>query len=101
MGRINFKNREWHGASGSDKGRDIVACTYENLPFRLGYERKWVFQCKKRKKVPNMIEIGNDIVTASQHEPDMWVLVLTFNPTSNQLDNIRNIARLSMASATF
>jgi hypothetical protein len=93
LGRINFKNREWHGEAGSDKGRDIVAYTYEKLPFNLGYERKWIFQCKKRKKMPNIIEIGNDIVTASQHDPDIWVLALTFNPTSNQMDNIRKISK--------
>jgi hypothetical protein len=98
LGRINFRNREWHGEGGSDKGRDIVAFTYEELPFNLGYERKWIFQCKKRKKMPNIIEIGNDIVTASQHEPDIWVLALTFTPTSNQMDNIRNIAKKHLNS---
>jgi hypothetical protein len=98
LGRINFKNREWHGEGGSDKGRDIVGFTYEELPFNLGYERKWIFQCKKRKKMPIITEISNDIITASQHEPDIWVLVLSFTPTSNQMDNIRNIAKKNLAN---
>ncbi|MCM3716185.1 hypothetical protein M3202_19255 [Alkalihalobacillus oceani] len=88
LGRCNFKNREWHGEYGSDKGRDIVAFTYEELPFKLGYERKWIFQCKKRKKMPHITEITNDMIKAGTHNPDLWVLVLSFNPTSNQMDTI-------------
>ncbi|UOE94992.1 hypothetical protein [Alkalihalobacillus sp. LMS39] len=93
LGRNNFKNREWHGEHGSDKGRDVVAFTYEELPFKLGYERKWVFQCKKRKKMPPLTEVTNDMIKAGVHSPDFWVLVLSFNPTSNQLDTIYENAR--------
>lgn len=49
-----FFQRMWFGKGGGDKGRDIVAKNFEQLPFRLGYERKWVFQCKKWKKRPIM-----------------------------------------------
>jgi len=48
--------------------------------------------------MPNIIEIGNDIVTASQHEPDIWVWALTFTPTSNQMDNIRKVAKQHLKS---
>ncbi|WP_260869653.1 restriction endonuclease [Bacillus cereus] len=99
MGRYNFKNREWHGEGGSDKGRDIVAFTYEELPFKLGYERKWIVQCKKRKSAPNITEISNDLITASQHKPDFWVLAITLNPTSNFIDNIHNIAKQYLQGA--
>ena len=86
LGQAGFRNREWHGEGGSDRGRDIVAYTYEELPFKLGYERKWVFQCKKRKKMPSLTEITNDMIKAASHKPDFWVLALSFNPTSNQKD---------------
>ncbi|MBU5677792.1 hypothetical protein KQI88_15340 [Alkaliphilus sp. MSJ-5] len=43
----SFLNIEWHGNGGGDKGRDIVAYTFERLPLNLGYKRKWIFQCKK------------------------------------------------------
>ncbi|KHF38197.1 restriction endonuclease [Halalkalibacter okhensis] len=94
LGRNNFKNREWHGEHGSDKGRDIVAYTYEELPFKLAYERKWVFQCKKRKKMPNLSEIATDMVKGGSHKPDFWILVLSFNPTSNQIDIINERAAM-------
>jgi len=94
LGQAGFRNREWHGEGGSDKGRDIVAFTYEELPFKLGYERKWVFQCKKRKKMPSITEITNDMLKVASHKPDFWVLVLSFNPTSNQMDTIYSNAEL-------
>lgn len=101
LGRNNFKNREWHGEGGSDKGRDVVAFTYEDLPFNLGYIRKWIFQCKKRKRMPNITEITNDIIKASQHNPDFWVMVLSMNPTSNQIDNIHNTAEHYLRNAKY
>ncbi|MCC3357759.1 hypothetical protein [Bacillus sp. REN16] len=94
LGQAGFRNREWHGEGGSDRGRDIVAYTYEELPFKLGYERKWVFQCKKRKKMPSLTEITNDMIKAASHKPDFWVLALSFNPTSNQMDTIYSNAGL-------
>ncbi|WP_368502827.1 restriction endonuclease (plasmid) [Alkalihalophilus sp. As8PL] len=99
VGHYGFKNREWHGEHGSDKGRDVVAFTYEELPFKLGYERKWVFQCKKRKKMPPISELANDMVKAAQHHPDFWVLVLSFNPTSNQMDTIYNSSAMYLQSS--
>jgi hypothetical protein len=88
LGRAGFKNREWHGRGGGDRGRDIVSYTYEDLPLNLGYERKWVFQCKKRKKMPSITEITNDMITAASHKPDFWILVLSFPPSSSQMDTI-------------
>ncbi len=94
LGKAGYTNREWHGEGGSDKGRDIVAFTYETLPYNLGYERKWVFQCKKRKKMPSLTEITNDMLKAASHKPDFWILVLSFNPTSNQMDTIYQSAEI-------
>lgn len=86
LGKMKFYNREWFGKGGSDKGRDIVAYSYEELPFNFGYERKWVFQCKRWKRMPTNTEIINEIDTASQHEPDFWVLVIPVNLSANQIE---------------
>lgn len=86
LSKINFKNREWFGKGGGDKGRDIVAYTYEELPFNLGYQRKWVFQCKKWTRFPDRTTITNEILTAQQHFPDFWVLVVPVDLTADQID---------------
>ncbi|WP_342489183.1 restriction endonuclease [Cytobacillus sp. FSL W7-1323] len=86
--KIGFRNREWFGRGGGDTGRDVVATTYEELPFHMGYERRWVFQCKKWTAFPQKNIIVNEILTAEQHEPDFWVLVIPVNLTASQIDYI-------------
>lgn len=91
ISKLGFKNREWFGRGGGDGGRDVVATTYEELPFNLGYERKWIFQCKKWAKMPANYLIVNEILTASQHSPDFWVLVIPVDLTASQIDYIRHL----------
>ncbi|USK46360.1 restriction endonuclease [Cytobacillus oceanisediminis] len=87
--KLGFRNREWFGRGGGDRGRDVVATTYEELPFNIGYERKWVFQCKKWATFPQNHIILNEISTAMQHSPDFWVLVIPVNLTASQIDYIQ------------
>lgn len=82
-------------ARGGDKGRDIVAFTTEEAPLGLQYERKWVVQCKYRKKFPPKAEISNDIASAQEHEPDFWVLATSAEPTSSMLDYVMSFDRKS------
>jgi hypothetical protein len=91
LSKIGFTNREWFGRGGGDRGRDIVGTTFERLPFNLGYERKWIFQCKKWAKMPPKNMIINEILAASQHSPDFWVLVIPIELTSSQLDYINHL----------
>lgn len=91
ISKLNFRNRQWFGKGGGDRARDVVATTYEELPFNLGYERKWIFQCKKWVRFPANHVILNEIATAKQHSPDFWVLVIPVNLTANQLDYIANL----------
>ncbi|WP_063857308.1 MULTISPECIES: restriction endonuclease [Geobacillus] len=86
LGKMGFHDRRWYGKGGGDGGRDIVAYTTEELPFNLEYQRKWIFQCKKWGKMPSNNTIINEIQTARQHKPDFWVLVITVDPTPNQID---------------
>ncbi|CAM4298003.1 MULTISPECIES: restriction endonuclease [Bacillus] len=91
LGRKGFKNREWYGRGGGDRGRDVVANYYIELPFNLGYEQKWIFQCKRVKKMPQPSQIYNEIATAKQHDPDVWVLVTPHNPTTSVYDYLHNL----------
>lgn len=52
LGKKGFRNREWFGRGGGDKGRDVVAKYYVELPFNLGFEQTWIFQCKREKRMP-------------------------------------------------
>lgn len=90
---LGFNNRVWYGKGGGDQGRDIVATRYEELPFNLGYNRKWIFQCKRWKSMPSSNILLTEISTASQHNIDFWVLVIPVQPTSSQLDFLRNIEK--------
>ncbi|HDX9660571.1 TPA: restriction endonuclease [Bacillus toyonensis] len=81
-----FYNRIWFGKGGGDKGRDVVAKTFEQLPFGLGYERKWVFQCKRWSKMPDKSVLMNEYYTALEHEPDYWVLVVPLEPSAQKHD---------------
>ncbi|WP_017154366.1 restriction endonuclease [Bacillus bingmayongensis] len=91
LGKKGFKNREWFGRGGGDKGRDVVAKYYVELPFNLGYEQKWIFQCKRVKKMPQQSQVYNEIATAKQHHPDAWVLVTPHNPTANFYDYLHSL----------
>jgi hypothetical protein len=89
ISKLGFRNRAWFGRGGGDRGRDVVATTYEELPFNLGYERKWIFQCKKWARMPSSNIIINEISTALQHSPDFWVLVIPVELTASQIDFIQ------------
>ncbi|GHH98637.1 restriction endonuclease [Neobacillus kokaensis] len=82
----HFYNRMWFGKGGGDKGRDVVAKTFEKLPFGLAYERKWIFQCKKWATMPDKGAIMNEAFTVMEHKPDYWVLVIPVDPSPDKID---------------
>ncbi|WP_141096683.1 restriction endonuclease [Bacillus cereus] len=84
-----FYNRIWFGRGGGDKGRDVVAKTFETLPFGLGYERKWIFQCKRWKNMPDQGVLYKEAAKAAQHNPDYWVLVIPIEPSAGQYDYVK------------
>ncbi|QUW23373.1 restriction endonuclease [Sporosarcina sp. Marseille-Q4063] len=83
---LGFRNREWFGRGGGDRGRDVCATWYEELPFGMGYQRKWIFQCKRWKTMPSTGDIYEEISKAVQHQPDHWVMVIPLDPTSSVID---------------
>ncbi|WP_255906700.1 restriction endonuclease [Priestia aryabhattai] len=83
---LGFKNRQWFGRAGGDKGRDVTATWTEELPFEMSYERKWIFQCKRWKAVPTPAKILGEISKAAEHHPDHWVMVIPLDPTPGVMD---------------
>ena len=92
---VGFKNREWFGRGGGDQGRDVLATWYEELPFDMGYQRKWIFQCKRWRRMPSQGSIYEEISKAAQHSPDHWVMVIPLDPTSSVIDYLSNF-KISM-----
>ncbi len=91
LSKLEFHNIEWYGMGGGDKGRDVVACTFEKLPFNLGYQRKWVIQCKRWSRFPEKGVILNEVASATEHKPDFWVLAIPLNPSPNQIDFVESL----------
>lgn len=88
LGKNGFKNRQWFGKGGGDKGRDLVAFTNDVLPLGLELKRKWVVQCKRWTKFPSKHVIDEEISSAKEHEPDYWLLVTSADPSPDLLDYI-------------
>lgn len=92
LSKIGFHNMEWYGKGGSDKGRDVVAYTFERLPFNLSYQRKWIIQCKRWSRFPTKGDIINEVASAIEHRPDFWVLAIPLNPTPDQIDYVKSLS---------
>ncbi|PGZ57416.1 hypothetical protein COE58_25825 [Bacillus cereus] len=86
LGCMEFNNRQWFGRGGGDGGRDVCATWHEDLPFGLSYERKWIFQCKKWKRMPTTLQIYEEITKAIYHRFDHWVMVIPIDPTAGVID---------------
>lgn len=90
LGKNGFKNRQWFGKGGGDKGRDLIAFKTEIFPFDIELQRKWVIQCKRWSKFPSKHIIDEEISSAKEHDPDFWLLVTSADPTPDQLDYINS-----------
>ncbi|WP_339294325.1 restriction endonuclease [Paenibacillus sp. FSL W7-1279] len=91
LGFEGFRNIDWYGRGGGDQGRDVTCTTYEELPFGLGYERKWVFQCKKWSRMPSQGDIYNECAKAKIHNPDFWVMAIPVDASANMIDYFKNL----------
>ena len=90
-----LKYKDWHhithpGRLGSDGGKDIKAEYYEE-----GIKFKWVFQCKRYKKIAfNVLkkEIDN-FVEKNEEIPDSYVLMLGCNISMQNEEKIKAYAK--------
>jgi hypothetical protein len=82
-----FKNIEWHGTSGNDRGRDIVCIrSSEPLPGVIRTER-WLVQCKRyTEKRISKGELNQLLAAAREHKPDTLLLVITDTLNSSLRD---------------
>ena len=74
--REGFFNVTWYGEAGSDKGRDLVCERTELLGPRI-VPCKCVVQCKRYSGRVNRQKIFEDLLKASEHKPDYFILATT------------------------
>lgn len=87
----NFKNVRWFGKGGGDKGRDVIGDYIENLPLGITVVTKWIFQCKRWRRMPSKNDILNEIGKVAEHRPDYWVLVIPVDPNPNFYDFLKQM----------
>jgi hypothetical protein len=89
-----FRNLSWHGSTGSDRGRDILAeKTIEPLP-GVTKQEKWLIQCKRYiDKRISKTELSRLVADAQEHHPDCVLLIITDTLNSALKDWIRSVGQ--------
>jgi len=82
-----FCNIQWHGLSGGDRGRDLIATKQLSHIKSLSEESKWIVQCRRyTAKSLTKSEIHDWLVSCNEHEPDYCLLAVTKTLSSNIKD---------------
>jgi hypothetical protein len=88
----DFSNIQWHGKSGGDKGRDLVATKIESPLPSIKKNSSWVIQCKRYiAKPPSKDEISSFLNSAREFKPDNVLLIITNTLTSNVQDWLKSV----------
>ena len=87
-----FKNIEWLGKGGGDRGRDITAVKHEEPLSGIRRERRWIVQCKRYvKAAPTKIDVESFLVAAREHTPDAVLLIITNTLSANTKDWLKAV----------
>ncbi len=93
--RLNgFKNLQWHGASGSDRGRDITGTKVDRPLPGVELQKRWVAQCKHYPKAKlSKPAIQSWLAACREHRPDNALLIVSrslSSATKDWLEAIRS-----------
>lgn len=87
-----FLNLQWHGKSGNDKGRDILATKIETPLPSVQKQSSWVIQCKRyTSKPPGKSELASFLNSAREFKPDNTLIIISYTLTSNTKDWLESI----------
>jgi Restriction endonuclease len=87
-----FKNIEWYGKGGSDKGRDLTAIKIEEPLSGIQTRQQWLIQCKRyTSKVLSKGDINDFLVAAQEHSPDVVLLIVTATFTADVRDWLKSV----------
>lgn len=96
----NFTDIQWFGASGNDKGRDILAKKLETPLSGIQIQATWVIQSKRYlTRPPAKSELNDFLNAAREHKPDKVLIAITNTLSSNTkdwLESIRNDYRFQI-----
>ena len=88
----NFKNLSWHGKSGCDKGRDIIATKIERPLQEVELLKRWVVQCKHYKKASiTKSAVSEWLAACREHKPDHVLLIVSRSLSARMKDWLKSI----------
>jgi hypothetical protein len=88
-----FKNLNWYGEGGSDKGRDII-CTKTEAPLPgIESNATWLVQCKHYTKAKiSKATLQEWLAACREHKPDRVLLIISKALSANLKDWIKSVA---------
>lgn len=82
-----YKNVQWFGESGSDKGRDIIAEKTDTPVPGIERTEKWLIQCKRyTAKKFTKVHLKDLLDTALEHDVDNVLVIVTASISANVRD---------------
>lgn len=90
--RNKFKNLQWYGDGGNDRGRDII-CTKSETPIPgTEVQRQWVIQCKHYSKSKlKKSTILEWLAACREHRPDSVLLIVSRSLSANVRDWLKSV----------
>ncbi len=87
-----FKNLEWHGSGGGDRGRDITAAKVDSPLDGIEVSRKWVVQCRHMvRSSVSKAAVQDWLASCREHAPDDALLIVSSTLSSAMKDWLRAI----------
>jgi tetratricopeptide (TPR) repeat protein len=84
LANSGFKNLEWMGRTGGDRGRDILGYKPQSITEIKEIQRRFLVQCKKYR--PSVTDLNNVIAWADAHDPNVLMLMVSDTLTSDTHD---------------
>lgn len=82
-----FKNVQWFGETGSDKGRDILAEKDDSPVPGIDRRQRWLIQCKRYLKTKlSKAELKDLLDAAMEHSVDCVLIIVTTSVSANLRD---------------
>lgn len=87
LANVGYKNIQWYGEAGSDKGRDILAERIDSPVPGVERREKWMIQCKRyTQSTLSKKEVKDLMDAALEHEIDGLLIIVTSKVSANLRD---------------
>ena len=89
LANSDFKNLEWIGRTGGDRGRDILGYKTQPIAGTKEIQHRFLVQCKKYR--PSVVDLNNVIAWADAHDPNVLMIMVSDTLTADTHDWIDKI----------